>query len=542
MRPMTRIPLLPRLALAIGLLSVRYGVDSRPDEQRRHRSNLLGASRSGGAAEALRLRRAADGASRRGAARGTPAVGCRRPCASGADGPPPRPARAIRSVASSRLRSCERSSWAIARTTGPSRSSTRVRSASVERLPRPRRRRAPRRASSSSARAGRPARSTARSGSATSDRIDSASMAAILLDVDGVLHVSGEPIPGAVDAVRRLRAPATASASSRTRRRCRAPSSASRSARWASALDDDELQTTGGVAAARAGGQARARADDAGHPRRPRGPRADRHERRRRARRRLRRGRGARPRLLVPEPEPRLPRARGRAPSSTACTRTAGGRRPTGPKLDAGAFVAGLEYAAGDRGDRARQAEPRVLRARRSRRSTPTPSSPGWSATTSRATSAAHSGTGCAPCSCARASSAPTRSSTSGVHAGRDRLVDRAAPRLARSESLMRARARPDRDRARAPRARAPRRRLPRALLHAGRARAYCDGEGESCAALRRPIRREGSGRQGARLRRPLHLEGDRDQRPPEARRPALRSHGASLPSALGAEQIELSA
>jgi HAD superfamily hydrolase (TIGR01458 family) len=31
-------------------------------------------------------------------------------------------------------------------------------------------------------------------------------MAAILLDVDGVLHVSGEPIPGASDAVRRLRA------------------------------------------------------------------------------------------------------------------------------------------------------------------------------------------------------------------------------------------------------------------------------------------------------------------------------------------------
>jgi HAD superfamily hydrolase (TIGR01458 family) len=30
-------------------------------------------------------------------------------------------------------------------------------------------------------------------------------MAAILLDVDGVLHVSGEPIPGAIDAVRGLR-------------------------------------------------------------------------------------------------------------------------------------------------------------------------------------------------------------------------------------------------------------------------------------------------------------------------------------------------
>jgi HAD superfamily hydrolase (TIGR01458 family) len=31
-------------------------------------------------------------------------------------------------------------------------------------------------------------------------------MAAILLDVDGVLHVSGEPIPGAIEAVARLRA------------------------------------------------------------------------------------------------------------------------------------------------------------------------------------------------------------------------------------------------------------------------------------------------------------------------------------------------
>ncbi len=31
-------------------------------------------------------------------------------------------------------------------------------------------------------------------------------MAAILLDVDGVLHVSGEPIPGAAEAIRRLRA------------------------------------------------------------------------------------------------------------------------------------------------------------------------------------------------------------------------------------------------------------------------------------------------------------------------------------------------
>src|SRR5215831_5709769 len=36
-------------------------------------------------------------------------------------------------------------------------------------------------------------------------RIDSRSMAAILLDVDGVFHISGRPIDGAGDAIRRLR-------------------------------------------------------------------------------------------------------------------------------------------------------------------------------------------------------------------------------------------------------------------------------------------------------------------------------------------------
>src|SRR5262245_32036550 len=36
-------------------------------------------------------------------------------------------------------------------------------------------------------------------------RIDSPSMAAILLDVDGVFHISGRPIDGAGDAIRRLR-------------------------------------------------------------------------------------------------------------------------------------------------------------------------------------------------------------------------------------------------------------------------------------------------------------------------------------------------
>src|SRR5690348_17463971 len=49
--------------------------------------------------------------------------------------------------------------------------------------------------------------STSVSGSTTErvTRIDSTAMAAILLDVDGVLHVSGQPIPGAADAVQRLR-------------------------------------------------------------------------------------------------------------------------------------------------------------------------------------------------------------------------------------------------------------------------------------------------------------------------------------------------
>src|SRR5207245_9408452 len=49
--------------------------------------------------------------------------------------------------------------------------------------------------------------STSRRGRVTErvTRIDSAGMAAILLDVDGVFHVSGTPIDGGAAAVRRLR-------------------------------------------------------------------------------------------------------------------------------------------------------------------------------------------------------------------------------------------------------------------------------------------------------------------------------------------------
>jgi HAD superfamily hydrolase (TIGR01458 family) len=74
-------------------------------------------------------------------------------------------------------------------------------------------------------------------------------MAAILLDVDGVLHVSGVPIAGAAATVRRLR-----EAGHRMRfvtnstTRSRAQLGAELRAMGID-LDDEELQTTGGVAA-----------------------------------------------------------------------------------------------------------------------------------------------------------------------------------------------------------------------------------------------------------------------------------------------------
>jgi HAD superfamily hydrolase (TIGR01458 family) len=73
-------------------------------------------------------------------------------------------------------------------------------------------------------------------------------MAAILLDVDGVLHVSGSPIPGAPDAVKRLRADG---------HRIRFVTNSTTMSRaelgnqlrgMGFAIEDDELQTTGGVA------------------------------------------------------------------------------------------------------------------------------------------------------------------------------------------------------------------------------------------------------------------------------------------------------
>src|SRR6516165_11575245 len=118
-----------------------------------------------------------------------------------------------RSSASSVLRVRLRSSCATARSTGPARAITRCFCRSVS---------APEAATSKTATArvsdfcacwppGPLERetwsSTSASGSTTErvTRIDSPFMAAILLDVDGVLHVSGQPLPGAADAVQRLR-------------------------------------------------------------------------------------------------------------------------------------------------------------------------------------------------------------------------------------------------------------------------------------------------------------------------------------------------
>ena len=74
-------------------------------------------------------------------------------------------------------------------------------------------------------------------------------MAAILLDVDGVLHVSGEPIPGAAAAVNRLREVGhrlrfVTNNSTRPRSRL-----AEELREMGFSLDDSELQTTPGAAA-----------------------------------------------------------------------------------------------------------------------------------------------------------------------------------------------------------------------------------------------------------------------------------------------------
>jgi HAD superfamily hydrolase (TIGR01458 family) len=80
-------------------------------------------------------------------------------------------------------------------------------------------------------------------------------MAAILLDIDGVLHVSGEPIPGAVEAVARLRAAGhrlrfVTNNSTRSR-----ATLANDLRAFGLELDDEELQTTPVAAAEQLAGR-----------------------------------------------------------------------------------------------------------------------------------------------------------------------------------------------------------------------------------------------------------------------------------------------
>ena len=80
-------------------------------------------------------------------------------------------------------------------------------------------------------------------------RIDSRSMACILLDIDGVLHVSGDPIPGAQDAVAELRRAGHLLrfvTNNSTRPRVRL---AEELREMGFELEDTELQTTSGAAA-----------------------------------------------------------------------------------------------------------------------------------------------------------------------------------------------------------------------------------------------------------------------------------------------------
>ncbi len=119
-----------------------------------------------------------------------------------------------RSIASSRLRAWLRSSWATARSTGPAASVTRRFCASLNACEAATSNTASTRVSAVFAcwppgpleRETRSSISVRGMETERVTRIDCASMACILLDIDGVLHVSGEAIPGAVEAVSTLRA------------------------------------------------------------------------------------------------------------------------------------------------------------------------------------------------------------------------------------------------------------------------------------------------------------------------------------------------
>ena len=428
-----------------------------------------------------------------------------------------------------------RSSWATARSTGPTRATTRASASSVSALDASTSKSASTRVSdfcacwppgpdSSGRREARSPRRGKQDGAC--DRIDSRSMACILLDIDGVLHVSGEPIPGAVG--RRRGAPRAGHAlrfvtnnSTRPRRAL-----AEELREMGFTLEDDEIQTTPGAAARELAGQARARARD-GRRSFPTSTALELV------------GEDAEAVLIGGCDETLEPNqvfsymnlARAFAEIQTGADlyclhKNRWWQTSRGPMLDSGAFVAGLEYATGVEATvlgkpspayfaaalDALDAEPEltwlVRRRRRGRRAR-------------RAALRDADG--------ARANrQVPARGARDGGHVARHRrLLARPLPRAARGGPhggwRREGRRRHHRDRAHRACARAAR--VPRALLHGGRARVLRLARAPG-AELRRAVRRQGSGRKGARLRRPLHVEGDRDRRPAEAGSAAVGADG----------------
>ena len=201
------------------------------------------------------------------------------------------------------------------------------------------------------------------------------------------------------------------------------------------AIDDEELQTTGGVAARVLDGQARARADDAGHPRRPRGHPADRHERRRRPDRRLRRGRGAGRVFSYLN----LNRAflELEAGAELYCLhRNRWWQTADGPRLDAGAFVAGLEYAADTEATVLGKPSPEYFAA--ALEAIDADPELAWMVGDDLEGDVVGAQQhGMRTVLVRTGKFRPGRARGGGRHARRDRLLDRAASRLARAEPLM---------------------------------------------------------------------------------------------------------
>ena len=282
-----------------------------------------------------------------------------------------------RSTASSRFRSWLRSSCATARRTAPALLATRRFCASVSALEASTSRIASTRVDDFCAcwPPGPLERETlisiSESGSVTErvTRIDSPSMASILLDIDGVLHVSGEPIPGALEAVSELRRAGHALRFV-TNNSTRPRSLLAEELRGLGfELSDDELQTTPGAAARELAGKRVLALVMPADRARSRGLRARRARRRGRAHRRLRRVPRAESGLQLHEPRACVRRAPDRRRLLLHAQEQVVADAP-GPDARLRGVRRGARVRDRGGGDRTREAEPVLLRgrARRARR------------------------------------------------------------------------------------------------------------------------------------------------------------------------------